>query len=285
MSYKNYGEAFKEIRTHKGMSLSELEYISGVSKSTLSQFENGNQMLSFDKLDRALEAMYVTLLDYSFVINHGKTEYFIAQFNEIEECFLNKRFKRLSEIYQINIRNNEKGTNLIALCAKVCFSPLDKDEVEIIENYFTSGIEWSLYDIRVLLHVLGQIKLELLTQVLKEFFSTNIFGQYIDELATYRKPVIWILIRCALIFMAHNRQAEVELMIEKLEHFAKRSDFTAKIGLYFVKSCDRYLFISKEEGLQSFEKLFYILEEIDAQEVKKLMMLYFKKKIQNLREN
>ena len=170
MAYKTYGEAFKEIRIHKEMSLGELEYISGISKSTLSQLENGKLMLSFDKLDQALDAMYVTLQDYYFVLNEGNTQYAISQFNKIQYYFIKKRYDKLTEIYEINIKNGEKGTDLIALCAKICYSPLSPKELKKIEAYFTSGLEWSLYDIRVLVHMISQLNLDLLFNILQEFF-------------------------------------------------------------------------------------------------------------------
>lgn len=279
MVYKNYGEAFKEIRLHKEMSLGELEYISGVSKSTLSQFENGKLMLSFDKLDRALDAMYVTLQDYHYVLNEGHTHYAISEFNKIQSYFLKKRYDKLAEIYEINLKNEEKGTDLIALCAKACYSPLRKSELKQIEDYFTSGLEWSLYDIEVLAHMLGQLNLDSLIKILQEFFLTNIFSQYINELPTYRNPVIWILMISSLIFIKHDKPLEAEQVIEKLEYFAQKSDFTAKIGLYFVRGCYQYTFTSKHKGQKMIKKLSIILEEIKATDLQALMWDYYQKEI------
>ena len=61
--------------------------------------------------------MYVTLQDYYFVLNEGNTQYAISQFNKIQYYFIKKRYDKLTEIYEINIKNGEKGTDLIALCA------------------------------------------------------------------------------------------------------------------------------------------------------------------------
>lgn len=279
MNYKSYGEAFKEIRLHKCMTLVELEYISGISKSTLSQFENGKLMLSFDKLDQALEAMYVTLQDYYFVLNEGELQYAISEFNKIQHYFLKKREDKLSEIYITNIKNGEKGTDLIALCAKVCYEPLNKMEIEKIERYFTSGLEWSLYDIEVLSHVIGQIDLELLLKILNEFFLTTLFSQYIDELATYRNLVVWILMISSLRFIKNRRRKSSDLIIDKLEYFAQKSDFTAKIGLFFVKGCHQSIFVSSTKGYETIEKLSTFLDEIKAFDIKELMWDYYKKEI------
>ena len=279
MAYKTYGEAFKEIRIHKEMSLGELEYISGISKSTLSQFENGKLMLSFDKLDQALDAMYVTLQDYYFVLNEGNTQYAISQFNKIQYYFIKKRYDKLTEIYEINIKNGEKGTDLIALCAKICYSPLSPKELKKIEDYCTSGLEWSLYDIRILVHMISQLNLDFLFNILQEFFLTTLFSQYIDELASYREPIVWILTISALIFIKNEKRSETHLIIEKLEHFAQKSDLTAKIGLYFVRGCYHSIFISERQGYRIINKLSLILDEINAPYIKRLMWDYYQKEI------
>lgn len=279
MAFKNYGEAFKQIRLHKNLTLKELEYVSGIPISTLSQFENGNSMLSFDKLDQALDAMYVTLQDYYFVINNGNTQYAISQFNKIKKYFIEKHEDKLCEIHKINIKNGEKGTDLIALCAKLCYSPLTKKEIEKIEKYFTSGLEWSLYDIEMLAYVAGQININLLNNILQELFLTNLFSEYIMELATYREPLIWFLMMSALIFIKNSKQAESDLIITKMEYFSKQIDFTAKFAIYFVKGCYQYKFVSKDMGEKTIKKLCLILADINAQDIKRLMIDYYNNQI------
>ncbi|BAV01858.1 hypothetical protein LG21E20_08690 [Lactococcus formosensis] len=53
MIYKKYGEVFKKLRLQHHLLLSDFERV-GLSKSTLSYFENGKSMISLDKLDPCL---------------------------------------------------------------------------------------------------------------------------------------------------------------------------------------------------------------------------------------
>ncbi|WP_313310190.1 helix-turn-helix domain-containing protein, partial [Lactococcus taiwanensis] len=62
---EKYGDVFKNLRLQKNISLSRLSKLSSVSKATISQFENGNSMVSYEKLERMLEVLHLTLLDYS----------------------------------------------------------------------------------------------------------------------------------------------------------------------------------------------------------------------------
>ncbi|MDT2859014.1 helix-turn-helix transcriptional regulator [Lactococcus lactis] len=53
MPYKRYGEIFKKLREQKNFSLSHFSEI-GISKASLSRFELGQTMISFERLDSAL---------------------------------------------------------------------------------------------------------------------------------------------------------------------------------------------------------------------------------------
>lgn len=106
MVYFKYGKAFHDLRIKHGFSLSAFEEL-GIAKSTLSNFENGKSMLSFDRLDSALQKMNVSPLDYSIMINNGEQESYISIFDEIEHAYYQREIKRLKEIYQ----ENQMGTN------------------------------------------------------------------------------------------------------------------------------------------------------------------------------
>ncbi|MDG6189322.1 helix-turn-helix domain-containing protein [Lactococcus formosensis] len=92
MSYIKYGESFRALRKQHKKTLGYFESI-GISKSTLSQFENGKTLLSFDKLDMALQKMNVTMTSYILMINNSESEYFIMQFREIERGYMTRNKK------------------------------------------------------------------------------------------------------------------------------------------------------------------------------------------------
>lgn len=74
MIYKKYGQAFKKLRLQHRLSLRDFERI-GLSKSTLSYFENGKSLISFDKLDLALQEMHTTFRSYMLMLNNDEEDY------------------------------------------------------------------------------------------------------------------------------------------------------------------------------------------------------------------
>ncbi|MDH8063404.1 helix-turn-helix transcriptional regulator, partial [Lactococcus lactis subsp. lactis] len=74
MPYKRYGEIFKKLREQKNFSLSHFSEI-GISKASLSRFELGQTMISFERLDSALQEMNVTLAEYEHFINNFSMDY------------------------------------------------------------------------------------------------------------------------------------------------------------------------------------------------------------------
>ena len=56
----NFGEIIKGARRNSGMTLKQLEAVSGVSFKTISHWEHGH-MPAVDKLDRVLEALGISI--------------------------------------------------------------------------------------------------------------------------------------------------------------------------------------------------------------------------------
>lgn len=78
MIYKKYGQTFQQIRKQFGVSLAELSTI-GIQKSTLSNFERGKSMITFDKVILSLQYLGVSLEDF---------ENFLNRYNSIDPLYL-----------------------------------------------------------------------------------------------------------------------------------------------------------------------------------------------------
>lgn len=99
MVYYKYGHAFRDLRLQHNLPMSAFEEL-GITKATISNFENGKNMIAFDKLDMALQEMHVTLLDYSLVLNNGELDYFIVVFQDIENSYYQNNVRKLKYIYE-----------------------------------------------------------------------------------------------------------------------------------------------------------------------------------------
>ena len=60
----NIGEQIKIIRNKKGITVRQLEVLSGVSNATISRIENDNQSPSIETLERICTALEISLKDF-----------------------------------------------------------------------------------------------------------------------------------------------------------------------------------------------------------------------------
>lgn len=170
MIYSKYGKIFRNLRLQKNMSLSELNTLSGVSKATISQFENGKSLVSFDKLEALLESMNLTILDYSLLVNNGLPEYFITQFQNIEDAYYNQDEAELQHLYEKNLEYENESTYMIALSAKATYTQLSEKEIQEVESLLSVGPLWGLYELYILIHTLEQLNLNLVWNIIETFF-------------------------------------------------------------------------------------------------------------------
>lgn len=59
----NIGERLKAIRNSQGISIRQLEFLSGVSQATISRIENENHSPSIETLEKICKALDITLKD------------------------------------------------------------------------------------------------------------------------------------------------------------------------------------------------------------------------------
>lgn len=275
MRFKEYGKSFKEIRHQKGISLNHLEELSGVSKATISQFENGKSLLSYEKLEKILEALDVTLRDYSLVTNKGKIEEFILQFQKIECYFINKDEAGLKEIYTQYINKEEQNFRLLALSAKARYDSLSNEECQILEKYFSLGVDWGLFDLYVLSNVVEYISIDLLIDLLDELLSNQNFYSYFRILHDYRDSLMWILIQSCLLLMEKKERFFVQILLRKMERFIAENYLLAKLCLRYLEGCYKYVFVSEKEGSALIMRILEILEELGAIELKHFISYRF----------
>lgn len=275
MSYKEYGRAYKQLRLKKGMSINEIEVLTGVSKSTISQFENGHSLLSFERLEKILKAIDATLRDYSLVIDSGKVEEFIPIFQEIEQCLIRQESGRLAEIYQENITKNDKSSELIALSAKASYTELSLEEISKVETYFLRGINWGLFDLYALSNLLDQIDIELVIDLLDELFATQELYTYFISLHDYRDTLFWILTKSCLLLMEKKEKYFVQILLRKMERFTSENYLMSKLGIRYIGGCYKYVFVSREEEISIVKRLLSVLEELGALNLKDFVNLRF----------
>lgn len=191
MVYAKYGNTFKKLRLQHSKTLRDFEEV-GISKGTLSQFENGKTLLSFDKLDMALQSMHVTMMAYVLMINNGVSDYYLIQFMEIDKAYISKDKNRLIEIEKQNTEINPEEGCAVAIAARAGYTKITKEQKEKIEKYFKECYMWSRYELYLLINTAEQIDNVLLVNIINSFFEEE-KNYYLRERQEFKHLVTRIL--------------------------------------------------------------------------------------------
>lgn len=179
MVYFKYGKAFHDLRIQHGFSLSAFEEL-GIAKSTLSNFENGKSMLSFDRLDFALQKMNVSPLDYSLMINNGEQDNYISIFDEIEHAYYQRNIKQLQYIYEIN-KEGSNEQKLIAFSARGLYRRLTIEELNEIEFYLKGVQFWGFFELSILANIGDKLDNSIINNIIddlrydKAYYENNLY--------------------------------------------------------------------------------------------------------------
>lgn len=259
---EKYGDVFKNLRLQKNISLSRLSKLSSVSKATISQFENGNSMVSYEKLERMLEVLHLTLLDYSLIINNGTPEYFIAKFQEIETAYYNNDLNTLAYLYESCAAYPE--LEYIALSAKSAYKCLSDIEILSIKKFFSNNPFWGQFEFYVLIHTIEQLPIDYVWLTIKKIFEDPFIKSYFTVLHEYRALIINIIIKACLVFIQGNDEDKATITLQNLKQLSSNSDLTTLIILEILEGSFIYKFHDKTKGSDIIDKMLYTMTELNA---------------------
>ncbi|MDG6126612.1 Rgg/GadR/MutR family transcriptional regulator [Lactococcus formosensis] len=257
------------------MSISELNTLSGVSKATISQFENGKSLMSFDKLEALLEYMNLTILDYSLLVNNGLPEYFIMQFQNIEDAYYNQDEAELHQLYEKNLEYEDESTYMIALSAKATYTQLSEKEIQEVESLLSLGPLWGLYELYILIHTLEQLNMNLVWNIIETFFKNKNVFKYLKVLHEYRALLITILIKAELKFIEADCDTKAGIVLSRMNGLTVESDLTSKLIIRVLKGCYTYAFESKSNGEKIIADCLEFVDNLEAIKLKKIISQRF----------
>lgn len=263
MVYLKYGKTFRDLRIQHEFSLSDFQDL-GISKSSLSNFENGKSMIAFDTLDLALQKMNTSLHDYSLIINDGVQDDYISIFTEIEYAYYFNDTKELQRIYE-DYREQDEQYQLIAYCAKGLYTHLNADELQQLENYLNGVQYWGIYELSLLANI-GH----LLNSTFIETISSRLFSSSMTytKILYYRVLVQRFLYKMILSYSDQNNQPAAKDLLEKSEQLLMPSDVLDRVKRSFAKSYYTYSFIDSKRGKKEMLELLRCLKKIGATEVR-----------------
>lgn len=271
MVYKKYGMIFKDLRIHSGFTLSYFSCI-GIPCSTLSDFERGRSMMSFDKIDSALQLMGYSLSDYDSYLNQFRPADTINLLQKAEEAFLKNDMQKLRVILETFQQNNQSN---ISLALQLALGENKKIAIEEITNI--------LYDTPVF----GKIELSLF-YVLIPFISPkdilNIIhvaedvGRGMTGDRSYHRRIAHVVFEIILILSYYQLETDAKYYLKRVE----KSDITQSMFLknlfYGVKGFYLYQFDNKAIGKEMINRCLEIMDFATQPEIAN----FYKKKFKRL---
>lgn len=277
MVYKKYGEVFKILRKQHDLKLSDFEHL-GISKGTLSQFENGKTLLSFDKLESALELMHVMMSAYILTINNGVSEYYLTQFIDIDKASIQKDEAKLKEIEKRNLIYEESCA--VSLAARANYTELSVNQLNEVEEYLKNCRIWSRYELYILVNTLGQINDQLFLNIIDSLFENDEY-YYLRERQEFKHLLARILVKGGLKLIKKENEEESKRLLRYLCTLPNDLELTEKIAYMFLEGCWLYKFRSINSGEKIVRNCLKTLSDISAFEFRTLM----KKEYEELKQS
>lgn len=266
---KRYGAIFKQIREKKQLSLSYFEKF-GVLKSNLARFERGETMMGFERLNKLLQAMDISLSDYELFLNYYCPNYQECFLYEVEEAELYLDVERIKQLYE-EIKFSEKIYLVLSVKAK--FTKLEPCEIIAILNYLYEMKYWGNLELTLISDIIEQLSVLDIRRLLNDF--QNKIGNYHDVMKYKRK--IHQVAYTIVLHLCLKKEKDFANEILELTHQIdkERLDFYTTVLRNLTVNCMNYYFDKKDVWLLEINKALDLFEELGNKNLKS----YYSKKI------
>ncbi|KLK95959.1 transcriptional activator, Rgg/GadR/MutR family, C- terminal domain protein [Lactococcus lactis subsp. lactis] len=238
-------------------------------------FENGKSMLSFDRLDFALQKMNVSPLDYSLMINNGEQDSYISIFDEIEQSYYQRDIKHLQEIYQGN-KKGSKEQKLVAYSAKGLYQHLLPEEIDELEDYHKGVQFWGLFELSILANIGDKLNDTLIDNILEDFLYNK---AYYENDLYYRVLIYRFLYKVILNYVDTGEKEKAQEILEISEQFFMPGDVMSRVIINYAQSFYCYYYIDEKKGKNQLQDTLRFLKKIGAVDFRNTLKMQYDKRI------
>jgi Rgg/GadR/MutR family transcriptional activator len=250
-----YGEVFAELRDQSTLSLGDFESV-GVTKASLSRFENGSSLLRYDKLIAALQLLHVEEAEYSLIINDYHYDYFEVIMNRIITASDIDDKKTLEQWFKDSTKYEQRRIALASSCA--LHGGLAKEEIDELRDRFIAITTWTYFNLQVLSLTIDQLEEDLALSIMKDFWKPSF---HYRNNYRYRKIVSRAGHRLAHTLIENGKKKKARELLSNLEAFYKEEDLVAKLCQKYEQGYFEYKFFSAENGLKQMKTVLELFKE------------------------
>lgn len=260
MIYKKFGNAFRQLREQKFLSLSDFTSI-GISKASLSRFERAETMMSFEKVVQALQLMGVSLEEYENFLNDYSLDESSSLIKEIEIALFKGDRTQLQKIYTMSASSDYRQ---ISLSAKASFTSLNCEEIDEITDFLYNIKIWSPIELFIFYFTMDDLNTNDILYLIDSFFIDE--NHIIFNSPKYKGLFVRICCRATCTLSYRGYRDSSEYIIKQVDiHKLVNSMFLRNL-FHFSKGFWTYTFKSKNEGntlmLRALD-IFYLLSTPD----------------------
>ena len=259
------GELFRELRIARGLKLKDVAS-DKLSVSQLSKFENGQTMLSSDKLLVAISGIHMNFSEFGYALNNYQEPEFFKLGEKIAALHSKQDIdglKKLLVTYK-GYESFDVYNRLNLLVIKVAIHSLDNgslitdEDKKFLTNYLYEIEAWTEYELYIFGNTMSILSDSDLIFLGKAFEERS---KLYSSLTSHKKSAEIAFLNLILILIERKEIYYVRYFISKLEEILNYQDMFAITCLHVLKQVSDYLngdvkSIEKiDNGINMIEKL------------------------------
>lgn len=249
------GELFHELRIARGLKLKDVAS-DKLSVSQLSKFENGQTMLSSDKLLVAISGIHMNFSEFGYALNNYQEPEFFKLGEKIAALYSKQDIdglKKLLVTYK-GYESFDVYNRLNLLVIKVAIHSLDNsslitdEDKEFLTNYLYEIEAWTEYELYIFGNTMSILSDSDLIFLGKAFEERS---KLYSSLTSHKKSAEIAFLNLILILIERKEIYYVRYFMSKLEEILNYQDMFAITCLHVLKQVSDYL----NGDVKSIEKI------------------------------
>ncbi|QWV86079.1 Rgg/GadR/MutR family transcriptional regulator [Streptococcus parasuis] len=249
------GELFRELRIARGLKLKDVAS-DKLSVSQLSKFENGQTMLSSDKLLVAISGIHMNFSEFGYALNNYQEPEFFKLGEKIAALHSKQDIdglKKLLVTYK-GYESFDVYNRLNLLVIKVAIHSLDNsslitdEDKEFLTNYLYEIEAWTDYELYIFGNTMSILPDSDLIFLGKAFEERS---KLYSSLTSHKKSAEIAFLNLILILIERKEIYYVRYFMSKLEEILNYQDMFAITCLHVLKQVSDYL----NGDVKSIEKI------------------------------
>lgn len=265
MTNEEIGSFFRDIRKARKLTLNDIAS-DNITVAQLSKFECGETVLSFDRLFHIIDALHLTIEEFSYAINGYENDELAKYGLQISEAYDQRDISRLQKMFDEyrNIENLTSDDRIKKIFVSTALYKLNKysiesfqieaDDIRFVADYLMSIDEWTMYDMVLFSEIMWMMNIETVKTLAKELIYRDSFYSGILNNKQF-SVVILINIYCRMI-LEFDRQS-CRFFKNRISEML--SDYSGlveeKIYFDFARAFEDYTFNNSQDGLYKMENI------------------------------